>query len=75
MSPTGSRTEARSAGRFEQGAGAPARKAPARGSVLVIHEEWAALGRAVRRDAPRSSHGKWAPAAVGSGRLSAEAGS
>jgi hypothetical protein len=63
MSPTGSRIEARSAGRFDQGAGAPARKAPARGSVLVTHEEWAALGRAARRDAPRSSHGKWAPAA------------
>ena len=63
MSPTGSRIEARSAGRFDQGAGAAARKASARESVLVTYEEWAALGAAARRDAPRSGHGKWAPAA------------
>lgn len=63
MSPTGSRIEARSAGRFDQGAGAAARKASARESVLITYEEWAALGAAARRDAPRSGHGKWAPAA------------
>jgi hypothetical protein len=40
MSPTGSRIEARSAGRFDQGAGAAARKASARESVLVTYEEW-----------------------------------
>ena len=64
MSPAGSRSQARSAGRFDQGAGAPARgAASARAAALVSHEEWAALGRAARRDAPRSSHGAWAPAA------------
>src|ERR1035437_7567473 len=40
MSPTGSRIEARSAGRFDEGAGAAARKASARESVLVTYEEW-----------------------------------
>jgi len=40
-----------------------ARRAPAaaRESVHVSHEEWAAQGKAARRDAPRSSHAKWEP--------------
>ena len=63
MSPTGSRTEARSAGRFDLGGGATAGRASGREHVLVTHDEWATLGRAARRDAPRSSHGKWTPAA------------
>ena len=64
MSPAGSRGQARSAGRFDQGAGTRAgtTSGSARAAVLVGHEEWAALGRAARRDAPRSSHGAWAPA-------------
>lgn len=34
-----------------------------RESVLVSPREWAAQGKAARRDAPRSSHANWRPAA------------
>ena len=37
--------------------------ASARESVLVSHEEWAAQGKAARREAPRSSHTAWVPSA------------
>jgi len=53
------------AGRSKRSAAAPVRSshASARETVHVSHEEWAAQGRAARRDAPRSSHAKWQPAA------------
>jgi uncharacterized protein (DUF2252 family) len=54
----------RANGAKRSGAPRPGRSpASARESVLVSHEEWAARGKAARREAPRSSHAKWVPAA------------
>ena len=64
MSASKSGTGAGRPGGRTMGAVVRANRSPAatRESVFVSHEEWAAQGRAARRDAPRSSHAAWAPA-------------
>ncbi|MCX6373878.1 MAG: DUF2252 domain-containing protein [Actinobacteria bacterium] len=64
-SPTQSRTTLSSVISSARDAKAHPRTSPAsaRESVHVSHKEWAAQGKAARRDAPRSSHAKWEPAA------------
>ena len=64
-SPTQSRTTMTSVISSARDAKAHPRTSPAstRESVHVSHKEWAAQGKAARRDAPRSSHANWQPAA------------
>ena len=65
MSPTQSRTTLTSVISSARDAKAHPRTSPAstRESVHISHEEWAAQGKAARRDAPRKSHANWRPAA------------
>ena len=65
MSPSGSHGDPGSPGGSKGDAAERSRgsRASARESSHVGHEEWAARGRAARRDAPRSSHADWRPAA------------
>ena len=65
MDPTAVRDAANDVGGARADAAGRSRATPAvaRESVHVSHEEWAAQGRAARREAPRSSHAGWRPAA------------
>ncbi len=64
MNPTEERVVANDAGGAQAvNAGRPGESPAARESMYVSHEEWAAQGKAARREAPRSSHAGWRPAA------------
>ena len=64
MNPTAERVVANDAGGAQaDNAGRSGESPAARESVYVSHEEWLALGKAARREAPRSSHAGWRPAA------------
>ncbi len=65
MDSIGGGSKRASADGAERGGAAPPETSPAsaRESVFVSPEEWAARGRAMRQDVPRSSHASWQPAA------------